>query len=92
MQEPARKGAEMDKHIRQDFSEWEQRATCRHCAKPLTDNDLVNEAHKMSTANSWAKSRLAILADMIESRDGNSFDIFLVKQLREVAQDLRTLK
>ena len=79
----------MDRHIRQDFSEWEQRATCRHCAKPLTDNDLVNEAHKLSIVNSWAKNRLVILADMLEDRGG---DAWMVAQLREVAQDLRTLK
>ena len=55
-------------HCRPDLLQWEQHATCCHCAKPLIDNQLVNDAYKMNTVNSWAKQQLSILADMAEDR------------------------
>lgn len=56
------------RHCRPDLLQWEQRATCCHCAKPLADNQLVKDAYKLNTVNGWAKQQLNILADMAEHR------------------------
>ena len=56
------------RHCRPDYLQWEQRATCCHCAKPLADNQIVKDAYKLNTVNGWAKQQLSILADMAEHR------------------------
>lgn len=74
-------------HCRPDFLEWEQRATCRHCANPLADNQLVKDACKLSTVNGWAKQQLNILADMAEHRNMNWFS----DEVRKIADELLCL-
>lgn len=56
------------KHARDDFRPWEQRVTCCHCAKPLSDNQLVKDAYALNTTATWAKGQLKILHDMAKDR------------------------
>jgi hypothetical protein len=75
------------RHCRKDFSQWEQRVTCCHCAKPLADNKLVKDAYKMNTVNAWAKQQLNILADMAEHREMQWF----ADEARKIAGELLQL-
>lgn len=76
-----------DVHFRLDFSPLEQHVTCKCCATPLAENDLVKDAFKMNTTVSWAKCQLRILADMAEDRQLT----WLSDELRNINLKLRTL-
>jgi hypothetical protein len=71
-------------HCRPDFSKWEQLATCCHCGKPLADNQRVKDVYTTNNVNAWAKMRLNVLADMLDSRD----QAFIATELRKVAGGL----
>lgn len=78
-----------DKHAGDslDYKDWEKKVTCRKCAAPLSDNQLVKDLYKVNSTVSWAKNRLKTLADMLEDRNHEWF----AQELRDVEKTLKTL-
>lgn len=61
------------KHIFEDeYSDREKYATCLHCGKPLTDNQIVKDSYQLSTQFNWMKHQVKIIADMIKDK-GDDF-------------------
>jgi hypothetical protein len=68
--------------------EREKYLTCVYCENPLSENELVEDAYKISTTMSWAHGRLKILSDMLEDRKQDYF----AKEIREIIAEFKYLK
>lgn len=73
-------------HVRPDYKQWEQRATCCHCAAPLADNQLVKDAHTANNTAAWAKIQLRILSEMAEDRGLPQWYVDEANRIREGIQ------
>ena len=71
-----------------EYSKREKRLTCKHCGKPLLDNDLVKDSFAQNTTVGWAKTQLRILSEMSESKGL----LWLSMKLRETSEGLNLLR
>ena len=63
--------------------------TCKYCANPLSDNNLVKDAYKINNVKTGVNNRLKVLIDMIADNPDRDID-WVKEQLIEIKKNNET--